>query len=154
MAATECSFGYRTSVFRGDDRWVVLSVSLRLARSSRSAPVRYAELARALGVPVDAAAPLEQVRDAVLGLRRAKGMVLDTADPDTVSAGSFFTNPVLDQQQAAALPPGAARWPAPGGQVKVSAAWLIEQAGFRRGQTPDLVPDSRCYRRCCCGCSP
>ena len=74
--------------------------------------------------------PLSDVRDAVLALRRSKGMVLDAADHDTWSAGSFFTNPVLP---AAAVPPGAPAWPQPDGRVKTSAAWLIEQAGFARG---------------------
>jgi UDP-N-acetylmuramate dehydrogenase len=134
LTAADCGFGYRHSVFRGADRWVVLSVHLRLRRSDRSGPVRYAELARVLDVPVGGTAPLAEVREAVLGLRRAKGMVLDPADPDTVSAGSFFTNPVLDPPAAAVLPPDAPRWPAADGRVKVSAAWLIEQAGFRRGQ--------------------
>lgn len=133
LAAADCGFGYRHSAFRGSDRWVVLGVRFRLARSATSAPVRYAELARAMDVAVGDTAPIGQVRAAVLALRRGKGMVLDPADPDTVSAGSFFTNPVLDPPQADPLPPDAPRWPAPDGRVKVSAAWLIEQAGFRRG---------------------
>jgi UDP-N-acetylmuramate dehydrogenase len=69
----------------------------------------------------------------VLDLRAAKGMLLDDADHDTWSVGSFFTNPVLDADQAAALPADAPRYPAPDGQVKTSAAWLIEQAGVTRG---------------------
>jgi UDP-N-acetylmuramate dehydrogenase len=73
---------------------------------------------------------LARVRDAVLELRRAKGMVLDPDDPDTASVGSFFTNPFLDD---AAVPAGAPRWPQPDGTVKTSAAWLIEHAGFGRG---------------------
>ena len=73
------------------------------------------------------------MREAVLGLRRRKGMVLDATDPDTWSAGSFFTNPVVDPEQAAALPAGAPRWPMADGRVKTSAAWLIEHAGFTRG---------------------
>jgi UDP-N-acetylmuramate dehydrogenase len=95
--------------------------------------VRYAELAAALGVELGNRAPLAAVREAVLRLRRRKGMVLDDADPDTWSAGSFFTNPVLAPEQAASLPPTAPRWPMPDGRVKTSAAWLIEQAGFGRG---------------------
>jgi UDP-N-acetylmuramate dehydrogenase len=133
-----CGFSYRSSAFKREPgRWVVLSVTYALRRSAVSGPVRYAELARALGVPVGGTAPLAAVRDAVLELRRRKGMVLDPADPDTRSAGSFFTNPVLDAAGFAALqrrcedaPPG---WPEPDGRMKTSAAWLIEHAGFHRG---------------------
>ncbi len=133
LAAPNCGLGYRSSMFKGSDRWVVLALTLRLRRGGPGAPVRYAELARTLGVPVGRPAPPTEVREAVLALRRAKGMVLDPADHDTWSAGSFFTNPVLRAEQAAALPPDAPRWPEPDGRVKVSAAWLIEQAGFGRG---------------------
>jgi UDP-N-acetylmuramate dehydrogenase len=122
---------------------VVLSVRFLLARDRLSAPVRYAELARALGVAEGDRAPLAAVRSAVLGLRRGKGMVLDPGDPDTRSVGSFFLNPVLDHESFAALErvartvagPGVRipRYPAGGGLVKASAAWLIEQAGFRKG---------------------
>jgi UDP-N-acetylmuramate dehydrogenase len=122
---------------------VVLAVTFRLAAGSRPAPVRYAELARALGISVGHRAPLAVVRAAVLDLRRRKGMVLDPGDPDTRSAGSFFTNPVLGGDELAALrlragaePPA---WPAGDGRVKVSAAWLIERAGFARGHGTDGV---------------
>ncbi len=137
MDPAQCRFGYRTSVFKHRDRWAVLSVDLRLRRSTDSAPVRYPELARALGVPVGAVAPLAEVREAVLALRRGKGMVLDPADHDTWSAGSFFLNPVLDDAAYAALrrrcPTEPPAYPAGDGLTKVSAAWLIEQAGFRKG---------------------
>ena len=83
------------SVFKYRDRWTVLAVAFRLRESAASGPLRYAELARALGVPVGGRAPLADVRAAVLALRRGKGMVIDPADPDSVSAGSFFTNPIL-----------------------------------------------------------
>src|SRR6185436_395408 len=83
-------------VFKYHDRRVVLSVTFRLDESGLSGPLRYAELARALDVPVGGSAPLDEVREAVLALRRGKGMVIDPADPDSVSAGSFFTNPILD----------------------------------------------------------
>ena len=82
-------------------------------------------------------APTTEVRDAVLGLRRGKGMVLDEADHDTWSAGSFFTNPFVDD--AAQLPEGAPRWQQPDGTVKTSAAWLIEHAGFAKGYGNDTV---------------
>lgn len=132
----QCGFGYRTSVFKHTDRWVVLAVEFRLRRSTSSAPVRYAELARKLEVAPGARAPLGAVREAVLALRAAKGMVLDPADPDTRSAGSFFTNPVLEPAAYRALRATAGEvpsWPEPDGRVKVSAAWLIERAGFTKG---------------------
>jgi UDP-N-acetylmuramate dehydrogenase len=139
LPAAECGFRYRGSVFRHCDRWVVLAVAFRLRRSERSGPVRYAELARALGIAVGETAPLGDVREAVLSLRRRKGMVIDPADPDSVSVGSFFTNPVLSvgefsalQVRADAAPPA---WPQEDGHVKTSAAWLIERAGFRRGHS-------------------
>jgi UDP-N-acetylmuramate dehydrogenase len=134
LFAVECGFGYRTSVFKSHPgRYVVLDVTFQLRLGSLSAPVRYAELARVLGVDVGTRVPAAQVRDAVLALRRSKGMVLDDADPDTWSAGSFFTNPVLDVAAVAALPEQAPRYPQPDGRVKTSAAWLIEHAGFGRG---------------------
>ena len=138
MTAGECDFAYRSSVFRHSDRYVVLSVDFRLTRSPLSAPVRYAELARKLGVEVGDRVPLAQARDAVRELRAGKGMVLDPDDPDTRSAGSFFTNPVLDaaawerlRERAGETEPP--HWPLPGGLVKVSAAWLIERSGFGKG---------------------
>jgi len=163
LAAADCGFGYRTSAFKRSlrspsaagpavtGRVVVLGVTFALARSAQSAPVRYAELARALGIAEGARAPLGQVRSAVLALRRGKGMVLDDADPDTRSAGSFFTNPVLglaafaelELTVAASFGPGARvpAFPAGPDQVKVPAAWLIERAGFTRGYQPG--PDRR-----------
>jgi UDP-N-acetylmuramate dehydrogenase len=157
LAGADCGFGYRTSAFKRSvqtvpapgepaavtGRFVVLSVRFLLVRDRLSAPVRYAELARALGVAEGGRAPLAAVRSAVLGLRRGKGMVLDPDDPDTRSVGSFFINPVLDRGHLATveraahavLGPGARVpcHPAGDGRVKVSAAWLIEQAGFRKG---------------------
>ncbi len=124
-------------------RYVVLGVTFRLASDPLSAPVRYGELARSLGVAEGDRVPLADARNAVLRLRRGKGMVLDPADPDTSSAGSFFTNPVLDQEQMAALEKTVTagwggdvtvpRFPAGDGRVKVPAAWLIEHAGFSKG---------------------
>jgi UDP-N-acetylmuramate dehydrogenase len=127
----DCGFGYRWSRFKAEaPRWVVLLVTYRLAAGPRSMPIRYAELARALGVAVGETAPLAEVRDAVLSLRRGKGMVLDAGDVDSRSAGSFFTNPLLDPGD---VPAGAPSYAEPDGRVKVPAAWLIEQAGFGRG---------------------
>ncbi|MGC4877186.1 UDP-N-acetylmuramate dehydrogenase [Micromonospora sp. DT43] len=146
IPAAECGFAYRGSIFKYQDRWVVLSVDFRLTRSPLSGPVRYAELARALGVEVGERVPLADARATVLRLRAGKGMVLDAADPDTRSVGSFFTNPVLDRatyellrERAADLgePPA---WPGADGLVKVSAAWLIDRAGFAKGHPgPDGV---------------
>jgi UDP-N-acetylmuramate dehydrogenase len=131
FANADCGFGYRTSRFKADaGRHVVLDVTFQLSRGSLGTSVQYAELARALGVELGRRAPLAEVRDAVLELRRRKGMVLDPDDHDTWSAGSFFTNPVVD---ATAVPPDAPVWPQPDGRVKTSAAWLIERAGFDKG---------------------
>src|SRR5918998_184761 len=139
MPAAECGFAYRASRFKHRDRHVVLAVPFVLREDERPGPLRYAELARRLDVPVGGTAPLEEVREAVLELRRGKGMVIDPADPDTVSAGSFFTNPILEPEAFATLaqrvgpdlrPPA---WPEPDGRVKTSAAWLIERAGFGCG---------------------
>jgi UDP-N-acetylmuramate dehydrogenase len=131
FANADCGFGYRSSRFKADpDRHVVLDVTFQLRQGSLGAPVQYAELARALGVDLGQRAPLPDVRDAVLELRRSKGMVLDEADHDTWSAGSFFTNPVVDESD---VPAEAPSWPQPDGRVKTSAAWLIERAGFHKG---------------------
>ena len=143
LPRSECGFAYRSSRFRGSRRWVILEVEFELLRSRGSLPIRYAELARALGVEPGATAPVEAVREQVLALRRRKGMVVDAEDSDSVSAGSFFTNPILAPAEFEALvhrvaerlgpearPPG---YPEPDGRVKPSAAWLIERAGFARG---------------------
>jgi UDP-N-acetylmuramate dehydrogenase len=129
-----CGFGYRTSRFKAEPgRFLITAVTFQFRMASRSAPVRYAELARVLGVELDARPPAADVREAVLDLRRSKGMVLDPADHDTWSAGSFFTNPILSAADAERLPAEAPRWPLGNGSVKASAAWLIEHAGFSRG---------------------
>lgn len=148
LAHGRCEFGYRTSVMRNSTRYVVLAVTFALTRSSRAGPLRYPELAGALGARLGARPALGAVREAVLALRRGKGMVLDPDDPDSRSAGSFFLNPVLGADEFAALqrrveerlgaraqPPA---WPQTGG-VKTSAAWLIAHAGFDRGYTRGRV---------------
>ena len=144
-----CGFAYRTSRFRGSDRFVVLSVTFGLAVQVLSAPVRYAELAAALGVPPGGQAESAEARAAVIELRQRKGMVIDPADPDTCGVGSFFVNPVLDAAALAAVETAARARCGPGtrvprfevagsgdGLVKVPAAWLIEQAGFGKGYNP------------------
>jgi UDP-N-acetylmuramate dehydrogenase len=138
LAPEDCGFTYRSSAFKRDpERYAVLRVSFALHASRSSRPIRYAELARALGVEVGETAPLLAVREAVLQLRRSKGMVLDANDPDTTSAGSFFTNPILDATAFAALRERAGEnvpgFPEPDGRVKTSAAWLIDHAGFTKG---------------------
>jgi UDP-N-acetylmuramate dehydrogenase len=145
LSPTECGFGYRDSLFKHTDRWVVLRVAFALDRTGKSGPIRYAELAKALGVQLGEVAPLEEVRSAVLDLRRRKGMVADPADRDTWSVGSFFTNPVLGPAELAAFEARAGgpypSWPAgpPAGGTKLSAAWLIERAGFSKGYGGDAV---------------
>ncbi|MFV0459104.1 MAG: UDP-N-acetylmuramate dehydrogenase [Actinomycetales bacterium] len=134
FAASECGFGYRHSRFKADPgRYLVLDVTFQFVHGTLSAPIGYTELARSLDTPLRSKAPMTDVRDHVLALRRAKGMVLDAADHDTWSAGSFFTNPILAADTA--LPEGAPRFPVSGrdDQVKTSAAWLIEHAGFGKG---------------------
>ncbi len=188
LSPADCEFGYRTSMFKrlasasggsgrgargaalnpatATGRYVVLDVTFRLTASPLSGPVRYGELSRVLGVPQGGRVPLADARAAVLELRRGKGMVLDDTDPDTRSAGSFFTNPIVPAQQYADLAADAAvdvgsagsataarvgatarpgdgpsragavvipHWPEADGRVKLSAAWLIEHAGFSRG---------------------
>ncbi|MEV8634143.1 UDP-N-acetylmuramate dehydrogenase [Streptosporangium sp. NPDC051023] len=137
LTAEECGFAYRHSAFKQEPGGhVVLAVTYELARDGMSGPVAYRELATTLGVELGERVPLARAREAVLRLRAGKGMVLDPADPDTRSAGSFFTNPILSAEQAAELElrvPGFPHWDAPDGSVKVPAAWLIENAGFPKG---------------------
>jgi UDP-N-acetylmuramate dehydrogenase len=174
LTAADLGLGYRTSALKRGRAGVVLAVELRLAASratdasasdggpnaALSAPVAYAQLANALGVRLGDRVPLVEARRAVMALRASKGMVLDPADPDSVSAGSFFTNPIVSENYARSLPSDAPRWPvtppepsvvtpleaaagAPDSvgahtlgvahAVKLSAAWLIERAGIRRG---------------------
>jgi UDP-N-acetylmuramate dehydrogenase len=131
LSPEECGFAYRDSRLKRDpSRFVVLDVTFALDERPLSRPVGYAELARTLGVELGESAPLADVREAVIGLRRGKGMVLDPADPDSRSAGSFFTNPIVPAERAVE---GCPSWPAGDGQVKLSAAWLVQHAGFGRG---------------------
>jgi UDP-N-acetylmuramate dehydrogenase len=131
LSPDECGFAYRDSrLKRQPGRFVVLDVTFALRPGQESMPVTYAELARTLGVEVGGTAPLADVRSAVLRLRRGKGMVWDPAEPDSRSAGSFFTNPVVPASRSVE---GCPSWPAGDGMVKLSAAWLVQHAGFGRG---------------------
>ena len=144
LGPEQCRFGYRTSAFKRSDRHLVLEVVFELERAELSRPIAYAQLADALGIGTGGRAPLAEVRAAVLELRRSKGMVVDPSDPDSRSAGSFFTNPILGADEYEAMLLRAAEalgaevappaWPSPDdGGVKTSAAWLIERAGYGRG---------------------
>jgi len=142
LAPADCGFGYRDSLFksRAPGRYVVLAVTYRLAPGG--APyLGYADIAREIG---STSPPLSAVRDTVIRVRRSKSMVLDPGDPNARSCGSFFLNPIVDASALAAIEaraPGLSvpRWPQPDGHVKLSAAWLIERAGFTRGQSDGPV---------------
>jgi UDP-N-acetylmuramate dehydrogenase len=129
FAPEQCGFAFRTSAFKHTDRFVVVEVTFRLRRSPDSVPVRYAELARRLGIEPGRTASSAAVREVVLELRRSKGMLLDASDHDTWSVGSFFVNPVVASSLA---PRDCPQWTVDG-QVKLSGAWLIENSGFQRG---------------------
>lgn len=161
LPASALRLGYRTSVFKQGLHGVVLAIELVLHGADRdagpvlSSPIAYAQLADALGVPLGSRVPIAALRDTVLHLRRSKGMVVDAGDPESVSVGSFFTNPIVTERFASTLPRDAPRWPTsadepdiivplgasipprpkPNGepQVKLSAAWLIQHAGVQRG---------------------
>ncbi|MFI6000673.1 UDP-N-acetylmuramate dehydrogenase [Streptomyces sp. NPDC051366] len=145
LTAAECAFSYRDSLFKHQpDRYVVLRVRFALEDAGGlSAPIKYPETARALGVEAGDRVPVTQARETVLRLRAGKGMVLDPADHDTWSAGSFFHNPILSDEAYAAflarvqdrLGPETAppAYPAGDGRTKTSAAWLIDKAGFTKG---------------------
>jgi UDP-N-acetylmuramate dehydrogenase len=163
ITASDLGFDYRTSVLKQGKQGLVLAIELELGRSTDGlgAPVAYAQLASSLGVTLGDRVPLTRVRDTVLALRASKGMVLYPADPDSVSCGSFFTNPIVGENFARTLPEQAPRWanaPEPSAvavplgeepaappvqtdfRVKLSAAWLIEKAGITRGFS---LPGSR-----------
>ncbi|MGE0217438.1 UDP-N-acetylmuramate dehydrogenase [Mycolicibacterium sp.] len=129
-------FGYRTSILKNSSAWVVLEVEFALDARGRSAPLRYGELATALDAEPGARVDPAAVRAAVLALRAGKGMVLDPADHDTWSVGSFFTNPVIPRADfdrlAATVAGPVPNYPAPDG-VKLAAGWLVERAGFGKG---------------------
>ena len=124
-----CTFGFRSSALKHTDRYVVLAVTFALPESELAPPVRYLELARRLGVEPGERAPSALVRKTVLELRRSKGMLLDADDRDTWSVGSFFVNPFVAPDQ---VPEGCPHW-VTDGQMKLSAGWLIETAGYGKG---------------------
>jgi UDP-N-acetylmuramate dehydrogenase len=160
VPASALQLGYRTSVFKQGREGVVLAIEVVLhaaehGKQALSAPIAYAQLADTLGVPLGSRVPIGALRDAVLDLRKRKGMVLDPTDPESVSVGSFFTNPIVSESFARTLPASAPRWPTTddepdivsplgealpprptprgGPRVKLSAAWLIEHSGVHRG---------------------
>ena len=131
FTASECKFGYRNSIFKAElNRYVILDVTFQLRIGEASLPIGYKELANELGVEIGARVAISKVRDAVLKLRSAKGMLINEG---INSAGSFFMNPILDKNDAEKLPSDAPRWPMPDGKVKTSAAWLMEHAGVSKG---------------------
>jgi UDP-N-acetylmuramate dehydrogenase len=162
LAAADLDFGYRSSVFKQGRLGLVVSIDLELTGTAESLsdPVAYPQLAAALGVGLGDRVPIDRLREAVLALRAGKGMLVSADDPDSVSAGSFFTNPIVSENFARSLPSDAPRWPleqeraplflplevidgsgltldippaASAPRVKLSAAWLIEHAGIHRG---------------------
>jgi UDP-N-acetylmuramate dehydrogenase len=131
FTASQCGFGYRNSIFKTEaNRYVILDVTFQLRLGEESLPIGYVELAKELGVEIGARVAITKVRDAVLKLRSAKGMLIGEG---IKSAGSFFTNPILDKQIADELPSDAPRWQMSDGRVKTSAAWLMEHAGVSKG---------------------
>jgi len=131
---SQCEFTYRNSYFKAHPgRYVVLDVQFQLRIGEFSAPITYLELSKKLGIEPGDKAPVVATRAAVLELRASKGMLLSPDDHDSWSAGSFFTNPIISQQAADGLPDAAPKWPLNDGRVKISAAWLIENAGMHKG---------------------
>ena len=130
----ECEFEYRSSIFKKNPgQFIILEVQFQIRIGDSSDPITYLELAKKLDIQMGEKAPAQQVRHTVLELRASKGMLLSPEDHDSWSAGSFFTNPIVSQQEADKLPNAAPKWPLLDGQVKISAAWLIENAGMHKG---------------------
>ncbi|MCX6439942.1 MAG: UDP-N-acetylmuramate dehydrogenase [Actinobacteria bacterium] len=130
----ECQFSYRNSYFKEHPgRYVVLDVAFQLRIGEMTTPITYLELAKKLEIELGDKSSVVECRSAVLELRANKGMLLSPDDHDSWSAGSFFTNPIISQQAADALPNAAPMWPLTDGRVKVSAAWLIENSGIHKG---------------------
>ncbi len=145
LGAADCGFAYRDSRFKSGepDRWIVLGVTFRL-RPGGAPRVKYDELAKHLAARGITRPSLADVRESVIEIRRAKSMVIDAADPNSRSCGSFFTNPIVtpahaDKVAARAGVAAMPRWAQGDGTVKLSAAWLIERAGFTRGTRDGAV---------------
>jgi UDP-N-acetylmuramate dehydrogenase len=146
LTPSECEFSYRDSVFKGRmrERYIVLAVGYRLAQGG-APTLRYADVVRDLARRAIRSPSLADVRESVLAIRRSKSMVLDAGDPNRRSCGSFFVNPIVTANEFRRIRERAGSdssipwWPEPGGHVKLSAAWLIERAGFERGQTEGPV---------------
>ena len=135
LSNEQCNFSYRNSLFKQEvGRYVILNVTFQLRKGEASMPITYIELANHLGINLGERAVVTKVRQAVLELRGRKGMLLNPADTNTYSAGSFFINPILSKDQADKLPKDAPRWPQADGRVKTSAAWLMEHAGINKGE--------------------
>lgn len=135
FSATECEFSYRDSIFkRTNNRYVVLTVTFQLRIGEHSDAITYPELAKELQIEVGSKASTKSVRQAVLKIRERKGMLLGKSNQSLKSAGSFFVNPIITKLQADKLPAGAPKWQQPNGNVKTSAAWLLENAGVKRGE--------------------
>ncbi len=136
FTAAECNFSYRNSLFKAEqNRYVILDVTFQLRQGEISLPIKYTELAHYLGISLEEKAPTADVRRAVLALRASKGMLLNSQGHDSWSAGSFFINPLLTVADADKLPTGAPRWPQADGRIKTSAAWLMENAGIKKGDS-------------------
>jgi UDP-N-acetylmuramate dehydrogenase len=130
---SQCEFSYRSSHFKEHPgRYVILDVAFQIRQGEMSDPITYVELSKKLGIEPSEKASVMEVRSAVLELRASKGMLI-SEDPDSWSAGSFFTNPIISQQAADSLPNAAPKWPLNDGRVKISAAWLIENSGMHKG---------------------
>jgi len=135
FTASECGFGYRTSLFKEEPRrYVILDVTFQLKKGELSIPITYPELARELGINQGERAPVAQVRERVLAIRKRKGMLLSESDRDSWSAGSFFINPSISAEALMQLPTDLPRWPNGEGKYKISAAWLLEHSGVVKGQ--------------------
>lgn len=137
LGPKDLSFGYRDSAIKRGRSGVITWVEIELLDlGGISRPLYSSQIAMDLGSEMGAQLNVRDVRDSVLKLRRQKGMVLDSNDPNSVSCGSFFTNPIVSDSFARTLPSDAPRWESAeddGLSVKLSAAWLIEQAGIGKG---------------------
>jgi UDP-N-acetylmuramate dehydrogenase len=135
LAASDCAFGHRSSLFKGSHRWTILRVSFALTRSRQSAPITYSELATALDVPLGSRLPTTDVVDTVIAVRRRKGMVLEPDGPDNRSVGSIFPGPIITAEQAETLRRrGGSPHTYPDGHSRIGSSWLLRDAGYKLGQ--------------------